>query len=119
LEAVGISREGGPIGLMLVEHQEGRRLVAGMKAATTRFQNGEADASRELSHLASDYVSLLNYHIGKENEALFPLAKKHLSRETLTNLKDGFDRIESERIGAGRHEAFHAMLFELERAYLQ
>ena len=33
-------------------------------------------------------------------------------------MKTGFDRIETERIGVGRHEAFHRMLDDLEYAYL-
>ena len=119
LEAVGVSREGGPVGVMLKEHQHGRDLVAGMKAAMARYHNGDALALEEFSRQAADYITLLNYHIDKENEVLFPLAKKHFSEEKLADLQDGFDRIESERIGAGKHEAFHRMLDALVSVYLK
>jgi hypothetical protein len=46
------------------------------------------------------------------------MALKHLSAEKLAEMKNGFDRIETERIGEGRHEAFHLMLDDLEHAYL-
>jgi hemerythrin-like domain-containing protein len=119
LEAVGVSREGGPVGVMLREHQQGRDLVAGMKAAAIGYRKGDPGALAALKRQAKDYITLLNYHIDKENGVLFELARRHLPEAQLASIKMGFDRIESERIGAGRHEAFHAMLFELEQAYLQ
>jgi len=36
----------------------------------------------------------------------------------LAEMKSGFERIEIERIGEGKHEAFHRMLDDLEYAYL-
>ncbi|MFZ0727462.1 MAG: hemerythrin domain-containing protein, partial [Desulfobacterales bacterium] len=45
LEAVGVGREGGPIGVMLAEHRQGRELVAEMAAATADFRQGEAAAA--------------------------------------------------------------------------
>jgi hemerythrin-like domain-containing protein len=118
LESVGVSREGGPVGVMLKEHQQGRDLVAGMKAAANRYENGDAGALDTLWRVTADYITLLNYHIDKENEVLFKLARKHIPEDQLASIKTGFDRIESERIGVGRHEAFHAMLSELELEYL-
>jgi hemerythrin-like domain-containing protein len=55
----------------------------------------------------------------KENGVLFPLASRHLPPRKLAELKAGFDRIETRRIGAGKHEAFHRMLQELEELYSQ
>jgi len=33
-------------------------------------------------------------------------------------LKNGFDRIETDKIGTGKHEEFHEMLKDLESVYL-
>ncbi|XPS87166.1 uncharacterized protein Dvar_51840 [Desulfosarcina variabilis str. Montpellier] len=40
---------------------------------------------------------LLEFHIDKENNVLFPLAIQHLSEKKLAELKQGFDKIESEK----------------------
>jgi hypothetical protein len=52
----------------------------------------------------------------KENEVLFVITARNLPPEKLAELKEGFDRIESRRIGAGKHEAFHRTLERLQEA---
>jgi hemerythrin-like domain-containing protein len=118
LEQVGVSREGGPVGVMLNEHQQGRDLVAKMKTAFSQYQDGDGNAARQFKNHADAYITLLDFHIDKENNVLFPLAVKHLSADTLTEMKKGFDRIESEKIGEGKHEEFHTMLDAFEKIYL-
>ncbi|MGB5987111.1 MAG: hemerythrin domain-containing protein [Desulfobacterales bacterium] len=118
LEQVGVSREGGPVGVMLKEHQQGRDLVAKMKAALGRHRKGDTDAARELGHHADNYITLLELHIDKENKVLFPLAVKHLPENALDEMKIGFDKIETDKIGAGRHEAYHEMLDRFKAIYL-
>lgn len=60
----GVPSEGGPVGVMLEEHVQGRALVQAMAAAAP----GERPA------IAWRYVRLLRDHIEKENGVLFPLA---------------------------------------------
>jgi len=119
LEAVGISREGGPIGVMLNEHQQGRDLVAKMKSALSQYLNGDTGAARKLKGFADTYIALLNIHINKENNVLFPMAEQQLSENKLAELKKGFDKIETGKIGIGKHEEFHLMLDNLEGVYLK
>ena len=64
LEAVGLPRAGGPIGVMLEEHEIGRGLVRDMR-------EGPADVR---AARARRYVDLLRAHIDKENDVLFELA---------------------------------------------
>lgn len=118
LEEVGVSREGGPVGIMLKEHQQGRDLVAKMKTALDLYENGNKDAAQIFIRHANDYTTLLEFHIDKENKVLFPMAVKHLPKSKLAELKKGFDRIETDKIGAGKHEYYHQMLDALEGLYL-
>lgn len=118
LEKVGISREGGPIGVMLNEHQQGRDLVKKMKGLKDRILNGDSSAVASLNESIAAYTKLLNFHIDKENNVLFPMAVRNLSEGRIQELKEGFDKIEIEKIGVGKHEAFHNMLDELEKLYL-
>lgn len=119
LEEVGVSRESGPIGVMLKEHQQGRESVAKMKVALARYLDDDREAVRELIKNARAYISLLNQHIEKENNVLFPIAEKNLSDEKQAELWEGFETIETQVIGAGKHEAFHKMIDSLEKIYLQ
>jgi hemerythrin-like domain-containing protein len=119
LEEIGVSRQGGPIGVMLNEHQQGREHVIAMKKALTQYSDGGVEAAKTLVKHARSYIELLSQHIDKENGVLFPLASQHLPPAKLIELQKGFDQIETERVGAGRHEAFHRMIKSLEDAYLQ
>ena len=66
-----------------------------------------------------DHLVLLDQHIDKENNVLLPLAEKQLSEAKLAELSKGFERIEEQKIGVGKHEEFHKMIDQLESAYLK
>ena len=119
LEEVGVSREGGPVGVMLKEHQQGRDLVLKMKNAARQFESGKKEAAQKFTQHANDYIALLDFHIDKENKVLFPMATNHLSASKLEELSKEFDRIETDKIGPGRHEAFHKMIDTMKTVYLQ
>ena len=119
LEEVGVSREGGPVGVMLKEHQQGRDLVAKMRAAVCQYENGDKDAAQKFTQHANDYIALLDFHIDKENNVLFPMASNYLPDRKLKELKKEFDRIETDKIGPGKHETFHKMIDTMKGIYLQ
>ena len=118
LEEIGVSRQGGPIGVMLKEHQQGRDRVANMKAALVRYWEGDRGAAVDFVHHARAYITLLNQHIDKENNVLFVLADNNLSEEKQMELWEGFETIETQKIGPGKHEGFHQMIESLARIYL-
>ncbi|GAB1409682.1 hemerythrin domain-containing protein [Desulfovibrionales bacterium] len=116
LEAKGIARDGGPIGVMLHEHELGRSHIASMKQAL-----GDCSPAKRQAHAfhqaAEAYVLLLTQHIAKENTVLFPMADKVLSPEQDLELYENFEKLEVERIGLGRHEEFHAFMDTLVKKY--
>lgn len=116
LEAAGVARDGGPIGVMLHEHERGRRHVADMRNALGDFsvRGIKTDAFRTA---VEEYVSLLNQHIFKENNVLFPMAEKILSVDDDNKLYENFEKLEIERIGLGKHEEFHALMDALSKKY--
>ena len=119
LENVGVSREGGPIEVLLHEHQQGREYVQNMNAALVQYKKGDRTAVDEFMKTAKGYINLLNQHIDKENGVLFPLAEKHLSEQEQEKLWEGFEMIETQKIGVGKHDEFHKMLDKLESVYLK
>lgn len=118
LEQAGVPREGGPIGVMLAEHAEGRRIIARLKEAFAAYGSGRGAAAREILEAADDYVGLLSQHIEKENQILFPMAEGRLNEADDARLVESFEDLERERIGQGKHEEFHRMLGRLEDKYL-
>lgn len=118
LLAAGLPKEGGPIGLMLMEHEAGRQFVAAMEEAMTRHVSGKADAGPEWAKQARGYIAHLRQHIEKEDRVLFPMAEGRLSPEKLAELAEAFERMEETVIGPGRHEELHRLLEDLRRSYL-
>jgi hemerythrin-like domain-containing protein len=116
MEAAGVARQGGPIGVMLAEHEEGRRLTRAMRAAAERLEAGDASARDEVVQNALGYVALLRQHIMKEDGVLFPMADRVIRGETQAEVAEAFERVEHEETGEGVHEKYLGMAEELERA---
>lgn len=74
----GMPRDGGPVGVMLYEHDEGRGHIRAMDAALGAASDGDSAAREQLAHETLAYVELLRAHIQKENMILFPMAERVL-----------------------------------------
>lgn len=118
LEKHGISKRDGLLGVLLKEHQEGRGFVKRMAEAVEKIKGGGSIGSFPFKENSRKYTELLSRHIDKENDILFPLADKGLSKEMQKGLKESFDKLERERIGIGKHEEFHSLLSDLKQSYL-
>ena len=118
LEEVGVPKEGGPIGAMLMEHDLGRKYVKQMSEAAQAYGKGDSKSSKLFIDNARNYVILLTQHIYKENNVLFPLADRHLSENTQARLLEQFEIVEREKIGEGKHEELHKLIDELKKTYL-
>ncbi len=118
LEAAGVPREGGPIGVMLKEHEQGRKLVAIFKAAVVYYKSEKNMNAISLQRIIKDYVALLTQHISKENTVLFPMADAKLDSKKDIELFEAFEQLERERIGVGKHDEFHILLDQLQKTYL-
>jgi len=117
MEKAGVPRQGGPIGVMLSEHTEGREYVRRMKEAAEKYAAGEKESGVRFAENARAYAALLSQHIHKEDNILYPIADARLSLEIQTGLEKDFERVEEEVVGAGKHEEYHRLLEELERTY--
>jgi len=118
MEEAGIPKEGGPIGVMLAEHNMGRDYVKRMAEAIDKYRGGNHSVSSEIAENARNYVALLNPHITKEDTILYMMADMHLSGKKQEELLKEFEKVERERIGPGKHEEFHQLLHHLKEVYL-
>jgi hemerythrin-like domain-containing protein len=113
LERKGVPREGGPVGVMLNEHEEGRALIREMTEAAEALQAGREEAQIRWAKAARDYAQLLRAHIFKENNVLFPMAERLLSAQEQEELADNFEKLEIEKLGSGTHQRLHAKMEKL------
>lgn len=111
LEERGIPHEGGPIGVMLDEHDRGRKLVAAMKEGLGGSRSDPVPASVRESLF--EYIHLLRAHIDKENNVLFVMAERVLTQDEQQALSKAFAKVEAEEIGEGVHEKYHQLAHRL------
>lgn len=119
MERAGIPREGGPLGVMLTEHGFGREFVKGMSESVEKLKQGDYTAAAAFVENARGYVKLLSQHIDKEDNVLYPMADKLIPAKKQEELVVGFERVEEERMGPGKHEELHGKLDQLVSVYLK
>ena len=115
MEEEGVARAGGPLGVMLDEHEQGRAAIRAMAEDLVRVRAGERGAAADFAASARPDNSLLEVHIRTENEVLFPLAERILPAVVKERLIAAFDGIERNEMEPGTHERYHAMIEEMER----
>jgi hemerythrin-like domain-containing protein len=113
LESKGLPRQGGPIGVMLHEHDEGRGFIKQMAEAAEAYKTAPETAGPRWAEPARNYSALLRAHIDKENNILFRIAEQILSADEQARLAEDFEKAEVEKMGAGTHERLHAMMDKL------
>ena len=116
MEAAGIPKQGGPIGMMLLEHDQGRAAVRAMDQAVSGFGT-DAGALEAFAGAAFAYTSLLSNHISKENNVLFRMADSMIPPSQDAALVAAYEEHEAKVAGPGEHERFHGVIDALEKAY--
>ncbi len=114
MEERGMPRYGGPIGVMLMEHDNGRDYVSKMEEAVNEMKNGK-DAVRKYAENALNFVGLLTQHIHKEDNILYPMSEEMMEEGDEEKLLLEFEKLEKERVGEGVHEKYLKVLEELEK----
>jgi hemerythrin-like domain-containing protein len=113
LQERGIPVEGGPIGVMLAEHERGRDCVRRMESAVARGSKGDED----FCTAASEYACLLRQHIFKENNVLFPMADNCLNSSDDDMVLKSYQNTECELNHREVHDRFVAEVAEWEAAF--
>lgn len=106
VEAKGFPRERGPSGVLLAEHEQGRRHLRAVAASIDRAAVGKPDAVRRFTENARAYVCLLREHIAKEDHGLFPVANQLFSPAEQQQIVDAFAHVEEDEMHAGTHEKY-------------
>jgi hemerythrin-like domain-containing protein len=119
LEAAGIPRQGGPIGVMLYEHDRGRGLVREMSAALDALRaGGDVNWRQALIFAGTTYIDLLRRHIGKEDHCLFAMADQVLNRSTCARVCDSYRQVCERKLDGLSHEQLQALASQLQSEYI-
>ncbi|HBB37112.1 MAG: Cytoplasmic protein [Candidatus Moranbacteria bacterium GW2011_GWC1_45_18] len=96
---------------LIEEHKAARNFARGMAEGI------EAKNLGRFSENARGYISLLDRHIDKENNVLFPMADTSLSEEKKNELEAGFENVEKNVVGVGRHKELQGLIHQLKEIY--
>ncbi len=116
MEKAGIPRQGGPIGVMLSEHDEGRGYVKGMLEGIERYKKDGGGVDQIVKN-AQQYMQLLRQHIDKEDQILYMMADQRLSLEAQKKLLNDFQRMEAEQTGFGQRAKVQEFLEKMNAKY--
>lgn len=117
LESRGIDRVGGPIGVMLQEHQLAREYTAEMGHALAAVVAGDPDGEETFREAAERYLDLLHHHILKEDNVLFELGGEVLTGEDESGLCAGFGEQSCQSFGGLTRAELEQMALDLEREW--
>jgi len=114
LVEAGLPDRGGPVGVMLHEHDIGRGYLAQLR----EYVPGLPGTRLELAKAARNYDALLGPHISKENDVLFMMADRLLAGPADRKMVEEFDAHERTELGADGKAKFERTIDELSKQYL-
>ena len=99
--AAGFPRDGGPIAVMLMDHEAGRAHVSVMAGKAGQASPWTAQDRATAFAAARGYADLLRGHIQKEDEILYPMARHRLHEEAMRRVDRDCAAFEEKQIAAG------------------
>jgi len=115
LERRGIPTQGGPIAVMLREHEAERGLLGRMLLALHSLATTTPAALGTFKQEGHDYLQVRAEHIWKENDVLYAMGRNVLSEDDNLTLLAGFERVDRETYGEKARAHFQTMVEECER----
>jgi len=119
LEHKGMPRHGGPLGVMLQEHERAREILSRLVPLATAFAAGDKHGLPELGAAFGEYASLCKDHFWKESDILYPMALRMLSDAEAAEVVEGIEEVEAS-LGAGTRARYYRIADEIiDRAELR
>lgn len=111
----GIPVEGGPIAVMLKEHEAERNLLSSMLQKMPGLARLTENELSGFVQEGRDYLKVRAEHIWKENDVLYAMGRKVLTEDDNTELLYQFEQLNTATYGPEAQRHFAAMLEEVER----
>lgn len=117
LEKKGLPREGGPIGVMIQEHEQARLHVRTMTEHLAAADGGDSNAANLILEHGRQFIRLMHAHIDKEDHCLFGLADQLIQGDDLTELTVSYRDAEADPVYAETFAHCHAIADQLLEKY--
>lgn len=108
LEQRGIPRHGGPLAVMLSEHEHSQRLLAQVTEIGHAYAGGNLSILSDFTAAFEKYATFVKNHYWKENDILFKMAQNTLTDADIETLMTGLTKSES-GCGPNFREQYHAL----------
>jgi hypothetical protein len=108
IERLGVPRQGGPLGVMLQEHEESKRLLARFVALGRAYVAGDDSRLEGLKAIFAEYATLLKNHYWKENDILYPMARRVMQPTHAQAVVTGIERVEASA-GPDTRQRYYAL----------
>ena len=111
----GIPIEGGPLGVMLMEHEAERNLLEKMLFSMPGLTSMGLDEKIAFKEEGMEYLTIRAEHIWKENDVLYPMGRRSFSDTEAEGLLKEFQKINRAVYGESAFEKFQDMVAEVEK----
>jgi DUF438 domain-containing protein len=95
IERRGIPKSGGPLAVMLQEHEQSRAMLGGLAPIGRGYAAGDGGALGEFRARFEEYAALVKNHYWKENDILFPMARRVMTDADAKAVLEGIDATEA------------------------
>ena len=112
LERLGIPSQGGPLAVMLGEHEQSKELLARLQGVASRYVAGDSGVSMELRRAMFEYTGLLKQHFWKENDILYPMGRRLTTPEHDAAVVSGIEAVEA-TLGPDTRARYYALADQL------
>lgn len=119
MEKHGMPRDGGPIGVMLYEHDEGRKYIKQAVEAIEQLKLGNDKAFEQIKENLLNYCTLLTNHIAKENNILYPMAERLLPADVKSAMTENFEETNQTTLNNEYFDKYLKLVDKLSAVYLK
>ena len=102
---------------MLVKHDMGRFYNQQLQEAVKDYQNGNTEAVLDIIANSISYTHLLDRHIQKENDIVYPFAQKNFNKEISDEIQKECEEFEENANQQGFQDKYILLLEQLENKY--
>jgi len=117
LSAAGIPSHGGPLAVMLAEHERSKQLLDAFRGLGNRVVAGDATAAAAMVEAFLEYGALLKDHYWKENDILYPMGRRALDSDDDAAIVKGILEIE-EALGIDTRKKYQMLAREMTQGTL-
>lgn len=112
IERRGVPRQGGPLAVMLMEHEQSEQVLAELRTLGVEYIGGDPEALDPLRAVYAQYIDLLKNHFWKENDILYPMAQRVMAASDGETVVEGIKATEA-ALGPDTRARYYGLANEL------